>query len=114
MKIMDRRSNRRSAVRTESPCFSSVPAGTLKFTFGKRDIFFDPDKDYIFFITVIKIHHLQMKLFVAIPGIGYSVYYLNKSSLVILLCLVTVRPSYQDRISAADALPAFSKKTQMK
>ena len=46
--------------------------------------------------------------------VAYPVYYLNKSSLVILLCLVTVRPSYQDRISAADALPAFSKKTQMK
>ena len=44
----------------------------------------------------------------------FPVYYLNKSSLAILLCLVTVRPSYQDRIFAADDLPTFSKKTQMK
>lgn len=29
-------------------------------------------------------------------------------------CLVTVRPSYQDRISAADDLITFSIKTQMK
>ena len=25
-------------------------------------------------MPVIKIHHLQVKLFVAIPGLGYSVY----------------------------------------